>query len=101
DRVAGTAVLEYRPGRDPTAPWREVAGLCASLPTAPPQAACKPAETRALLETEAKPGETRTVCWREVDSNFWFRARDYPSRASVPHGLGPKRGGDGGERVMW
>ena len=29
-----------------------------------------------------------------MDSNFWFRARDYPFRASVRHRLRPQRGAD-------
>ena len=30
-------------------------------------------KTRAFSGTKAKSGERRTACWREMDSNLWYR----------------------------
>src|SRR5262249_28717941 len=43
-----TAVLEYRPTETPPPPRRDVAGLCASLPTLPPRMAATMAENPRL-----------------------------------------------------
>jgi len=48
---------------------RELDRLAASLVRQ-----CDRAKTRVFPGTEAKSGERRTVCWRELDSKFQFRA---------------------------
>src|SRR5262249_19069464 len=77
-----TAVLEYRPTE--TLPvlgamLLDFARLCRHCRPAPPP---KWRKTGLFLGTEAKSGERRTVCWRELDSKFQFRATSAVSRAS-------------------
>src|ERR1700745_736321 len=78
-----TAVLEYRPTETLALRFAGCpAPRCLSRP-------CRPAsppnwrKTGAFPETWVKSGERRTVCWREMDSNFqyasterWHRATD-------------------------
>ena len=63
-------VLKYRPTETLPVPQRDVAGparLCR-----PRRLASSPhwRKTRAFPGTKAKSGKRRTVCWREMDSNF-------------------------------
>src|SRR5262249_35551854 len=76
------------PDRDTTPPQRVLPGfarLCRRCRPAWPQ---KWRKTRVFPGTEAKPGERRTVCWRELDSKFQFL--DDGARALRPCHHGPR-----------
>jgi hypothetical protein len=70
-----TAVLEYRPTETLALLFACcLAPRCLSRPCRP----ASPPKWRkpwAFPETRVKFGERQTVCWRETDSNFRFRAR--------------------------
>ena len=90
NRIGDTAVLEYRPTETLpllSAMLPDLARLCL-----PCRLASTPhrRKTRAFLGTKAKSVERRTVCWREMDSNFqyastvrWQRATDLPLPPTV------------------
>jgi len=72
-RHCGTRIA---PDRDITGSWRDVDEPCASLPAVPPGRAPRtPRQLPAFRYRKEKSRERRTVCWREMDSNFRFRVR--------------------------
>src|SRR6516162_10476168 len=76
DCITGTAVLEFDPAETLSPVGAIIAGLSPSLPTAPPPMARTPARKAAPLDLDALlPVRDRTHRWREMDSNFQFRAR--------------------------
>ena len=73
NHISGAAVLEYGP-TEISAPIQPIwSSKCASLPTAPPTQPRITRATRAVLDRQ-RLGlcETRTVRWREVDSNHRY-----------------------------
>jgi hypothetical protein len=73
---------------------RESPGL--SLPTAPPAPPRTPAgKSPASGGGRAKSRETRTLRWREMDSNFRFRGNRYRKRSGTPRSTATRRGSRG------
>jgi hypothetical protein len=64
------------PDRDIIARWGHIAASCPSLPTALAAPARNTGGRARLLDGDSRiPARDQTVCWREMDSNFRFRAR--------------------------
>src|SRR5215472_14442708 len=60
---------QYRPSA------RCCRALRVSADRAPRRQPAHPQKIAAFPRAAEKPGETRTVCWRETDSNFQFREK--------------------------
>ena len=110
NRIGDTAVLEYRPIETLaflSAILLELARLCRPCRLASSPHWRKPG---LFQGTNAKSGERRTVCWREVDSNFRFRiarclrAREIafdPAPSTAAPGIGPAMAARIASLVAW
>ena len=81
DHISGTAVLEYGPAEiNPRIGVQWKALRVSADPVAKPASHTR-AESRGSRRSAVAAGERLTVCWREMDSNFRFRASgDTPHR---------------------
>jgi len=73
--ISGTAVLEYGPTEILPAVLTKWKALRVSADPVAKPAAHTRAESRGSRPSKADAGERRTLCWREMDSNFKFRAK--------------------------
>src|SRR6516162_3057866 len=68
-RHCGTGIA---PDRDTTDSWRDVDEPCASLAAGAWPGPRTPGQLPAFRYRKEKSRERRTVCWREMDSNFQY-----------------------------
>src|SRR5215831_11305500 len=95
DCITGTAVLEFGPAEtlSPVGAYRRL--ILVSVDRVTSHSPHTRAKSRGFRPRRATPAERRTVCWREMDSNFRFRATKAADFRRIPGIAGGSSTGEG------
>src|SRR5215510_2454015 len=95
DCITGTAVLEFGPAEtlSPVGASRRL--ILVSVDRVTSHSPHTRAKSRGFRPRRATPAERRTVCWREMDSNSWYRGTNSLGFPKHPGIAGGSRTGEG------